>query len=249
MASCLQWPGTQNGHWCAPALFYASLLFALVAIVTGSQQLLVVPNERSADADAFAGASLAMKLEDGQESEMAASEREHLQAIVDRLCQTHRPNQSNSLHIFALQAPMMLLSLSVMAFLGGLCSVIIAPLVQLPVWNDHAKVCSHCSRLSVEFVLTVIDCCRIWSSGRLQPHNIHQLFSVNASLIQLKNRLISKKATHTMAWSGSLPMIDASSTSSASKSQDITSCMLLNCTGLYPMCAGNWWTAASVFWG
>ena len=65
MASCLSWPSTQDGHLSSVTFFYANLLIAFVAIVSRSQQLLVVPNGRGADADICDGASLAIKLEDG----------------------------------------------------------------------------------------------------------------------------------------------------------------------------------------
>ena len=42
--------------------------------------------------------------------------------------------------IFMLQAPIMLLTFSVMTFLAGLCSVVFSPLGQDPGWNSNAKV-------------------------------------------------------------------------------------------------------------
>lgn len=41
--------------------------------------------------------------------------------------------------LFALQAPIMLLMLSVMTFLAGLCSVIFSPLAHDLAWNANAK--------------------------------------------------------------------------------------------------------------
>lgn len=46
-------------------------------------------------------------------------------------------------YIYALQAPLMLLMLSVMTFLAGLCSVIFSPLARNLTWNADAKVCHH----------------------------------------------------------------------------------------------------------
>ncbi|KAI4220072.1 MAG: hypothetical protein L6R36_007886 [Xanthoria steineri] len=46
VASCLQWESVQNGHWSARACFYACMLLAFVAIVMGSQQMLLLPSDR-----------------------------------------------------------------------------------------------------------------------------------------------------------------------------------------------------------
>ena len=43
VASCLTWPSTDSGHRSGAALFYASTIFALVAIISGSQQLWILP--------------------------------------------------------------------------------------------------------------------------------------------------------------------------------------------------------------
>ena len=125
VASCLQWPGTQNGHWSASALFYASILFALIAIILGSQQLLVLSNIAPID-----------KLD----RELRASEKRYLEEVVKRLCDPHRQGEPNNFGVAALQAPFTLLSLAVLAFLAGLCSVVFAPLATQLIWDDHARV-------------------------------------------------------------------------------------------------------------
>lgn len=141
VASCLQWPGTQNGHWSATAFFYACMLFAFVAIVMGSQQLLVLPNERPHYSDEDFETSSALDSKERCDRKLKESEERYQQAVIKRLRDTRYDDRPNSFLVFALQAPMMLLTLSVMAFLAGLCSVIFAPLANSPVWDDKAKVC------------------------------------------------------------------------------------------------------------
>ena len=51
MASCSQWPGTQNDHWSAAVSFYACMLLNLVTIIMDSQQSSLLPNEKPHDAD------------------------------------------------------------------------------------------------------------------------------------------------------------------------------------------------------
>ena len=141
VASCLQWPGTQNGHWSATASFYACMLLAFVAIVMGSQQLLVLPNEKLQDSDEDFETSTALDSKDRYDRELKESEKQYLQAVVKRLRDTRHDDRPNVFLVFALQAPIMLLTLSVMAFLAGLCSVVFAPLANHLAWDDNAKVC------------------------------------------------------------------------------------------------------------
>ena len=42
--------------------------------------------------------------------------------------------------LFALQAPLMCFTYSILLFLGGLTSVVLSPLIHDPEWNDEAKV-------------------------------------------------------------------------------------------------------------
>ena len=125
VASCLQWPSTQSSHWSASALFYASILLAFVAIVLGSLQLLVLPN---------------VKPDKRLDSELTDSEKQYLQAIVDRLRKTRRDHRPNRLQVLALQAPFMILSLAAVTFMAGLFAVVFAPLAKQLLWDDDAKV-------------------------------------------------------------------------------------------------------------
>ena len=81
-----------------------------------------------------------LKPVDRRDSELEESEKRYLQAILKRLRNTRRDDRPNNLHVFALQAPIMLMSLAVVAFLAGLCSVVFAPLAKQLVWDDNAKV-------------------------------------------------------------------------------------------------------------
>ena len=140
VVSCLQWPGTQNGHWSAAASFYACQLLAFVAIVTGSQQMLVLPGERPHESDEEFDTSTGLDSKERHDREGKEFDKQYLQAVVRRLRDTRHDDRPNPLLVFALQAPIMLLTLSFMAYLAGLCSVIFAPLALQPVWGDNAKV-------------------------------------------------------------------------------------------------------------
>ena len=124
VTSCLQWYGTQTSHWSAPALFYSSLIFSLLAVVNGSQQILLLPETK-------AGGYYSDRDEDEARS------------IQDRL-RKDGAYEVKRRWLFALQAPMMLLTLSVMTFLAGLCSVIFSPLAHHLAWNSEAKVSLLC---------------------------------------------------------------------------------------------------------
>ena len=149
VASCLQWPGTASGHWSATALFYTSMLTALLAIVTGSQQLLLLPNERHTDqqrdvtgADAVLPQQVLLKPVDRADTEMEEAERRHLDAIAERIGGTE---ELRWFQMFVLQVPIMLLSIAVIEMLAAVCSVVLAPLAAMPVFDDQTKVSrNHC---------------------------------------------------------------------------------------------------------
>ncbi|OQU99756.1 hypothetical protein CLAIMM_05343 [Cladophialophora immunda] len=165
VATCLTWPATNRGHWSGAALFYCSILFALIAIVCGSQQLLVLP---TADKTAVLPTpSRPMALADAM-------------AIKERLTvsgQFRHPNAAAAHHrpfpedlkvgfVFSLQAPIMLLTFSTMTFLAGLCSVVFSPLARDLRWNDEAKIAV------VFLVVALITLTVFISTSRL----IHKLF-------------------------------------------------------------------------
>ena len=101
----------------------------------------MLPNERPHHSDEEFETSTALDSKERCDKELKESEEQYQQAIIKRLRDTRYDDRRNSFLVFALQAPIMLLTLSVMAFLAGLCSVIFAPLASPPVWDDEAKVC------------------------------------------------------------------------------------------------------------
>lgn len=150
MASCLQWPSAQNGHWCSFALFYASILVALIAVVLASQQMLVLPNRTLGDShDTNTVAVISSSVLPQQPlppvlpvldvKNIEDRERRDLDAMICRLCTTHHAGKPNGLHVFALQAPMMLLTIAAFSFFAGVCTVVFAPLAEHFVWGDEAK--------------------------------------------------------------------------------------------------------------
>lgn len=123
VASCLTWNSTESGHWSGPALFYASTVFALVAIVSGSQQLWVLPRT---------------DLNNSRSDAEKNKRRRELLSFIEKL--QSGDGEPKARYLFALQAPIMLLTFSVMAFLAGLCAVVYSPLATRLVWDENAKV-------------------------------------------------------------------------------------------------------------
>lgn len=122
MASCLTWNSTETSHWSGPALFYASTIFALVAIISGSQQLWILPRVDLAAA----------------KSDAEKKTRQQLVSFISRLQDDEGGPKTK--YVFALQTPIMLLTFSVMAFLAGLCAVVYSPLAANLAWDANAKV-------------------------------------------------------------------------------------------------------------
>jgi hypothetical protein len=113
----------QSAHWSALALWYVSVLFALVSIFTGAQQALVLygmtPDAR------------------GDHSEVEDSTTDSIR----RRFQASRDENLPSLRmLFVWQVPIMFLGYSVLTFLTGYCSVIFSPLTEQTGWNADAKV-------------------------------------------------------------------------------------------------------------
>ena len=95
-------------------MWYAALIFALVSIILGAQQTIIMP-EASDGID-----PLIIK-----------------QRLLASDSFTPRPNR---LMLFVWQSPLMCISSSIMCFLAGLTSVVLSPLAQDPRWNEAAKV-------------------------------------------------------------------------------------------------------------
>jgi hypothetical protein len=103
------------------------MLFALLAIVCGSQQLLLLPKAE----------------EDVTQSPSDMQKRqENFAKIKARLTRSDRDSHSQLRlgAIFTLQAPIMLMTFSVMTFLSGLLSVVFSPVAREPRWDGDAKV-------------------------------------------------------------------------------------------------------------
>lgn len=125
---------------------YTSILLSLVAVISGSQQLLVLPKERRQYTRDGTGGSqpLAQQVvldpSNRLENELDEAEKNHLHEIAIRFRNVRYNNNPNFLQVFALQTPIMLLAFAAAAFLAGLCSVVFAPLAKNPMWDDNAKV-------------------------------------------------------------------------------------------------------------
>ena len=113
--AALSWPTVVGKHWSGPALWYAGVVFALVAIVLGAQQTMVL-------SDACQNPNNVSKV---RKNLMRGSARRE------------RPGRTV---LFALQAPLMCLAYSIVLFLAGLTSIVLSPLAQNPGWNAEAKV-------------------------------------------------------------------------------------------------------------
>ena len=117
--SCLSWSNLSSSHWSGPALWYGSIILALMAVMLGAQQVMFLPDKFDGNA-----------ARDFRKRLMVRG-REKMRAELE-------PRQSV---LFAWQAPLMCLSCSVMFFHAGLLSVVISPLARKPGWGDEAKVC------------------------------------------------------------------------------------------------------------
>lgn len=134
----LAWPSVSSSHWSGPALWYASIILAISAVVVGAQQSFLLP-DLSAEEDT---ARIKAKI---RKSDMAQTPR--------------------SLLLFGLQCPLLLLSYSMLCFLGGLSAVVLSPLAQNPTWAGEAKVrmaqTAHVVHLILLTRLCFPDSCRV----------------------------------------------------------------------------------------
>ena len=197
VASCLKWQSTQDGHWCCSALFYASILVALVAVVLASQQMLVLPNRTLKDSNDTAVAVISSVLPQQQippplpvsDTDIEEREKRDFDAMIDRLGVTHHSGKPNWLHVFALQAPIMLLTFAAFFFFAGVCAVVFAPLARHLIWGDEAKASISELTTGTGFSLTGIadrDICGIHRAV-LDWHFLSDLV-VDAWLVQRSSR-------------------------------------------------------------
>jgi hypothetical protein len=117
---CLSWPAITSSHWSGPALFYASIVFAMGSILTGAQQTLILGSSESI-------------------AELTASEIQDMRKSLASRSRGRR--EPSDLALFSWQVPLMLLGYSVLCFSAGLCSVVFSPLSQKLRWDAESKVC------------------------------------------------------------------------------------------------------------
>ena len=128
VCSCLQWENLSSTHWVASALFYVSILFALVAVILGAQQAMLLPDfDTNKSPDHRASMS----------SENIAKAQKFIEKMRHTSGTGSRPKYGV---VFALQCPIMFLALSVWTFLAGLCTVVAGPFARMYAWGDEAKV-------------------------------------------------------------------------------------------------------------
>lgn len=97
-------------------------MFSLTAVVSGSQQTLLLPREK-----------------DARSQDDIDNERKRALWIQEKV-RGSDPAGISDRYVYALQAPIMLLMFAVMTFLAGLCSVVFSPLARNLGWNGDAKV-------------------------------------------------------------------------------------------------------------
>lgn len=113
-----------------------------------SQQMLVLPNRPLTNSNEAAAVVNSSVLPQQQlpptlpisGTEIEDREKKELDAMIDRICTTQHAGRPNWLHVFALQPPIMLLTLATMSFFAGVCTVVFGPLVEQFIWDDKAKV-------------------------------------------------------------------------------------------------------------
>lgn len=141
--AALSWPAIATTHWSCPALWYAGILFSLMAVVLGAQQLIVI-------SDGFSPTTWNDALE-----------------IRRRLVTVDQSGQwqPSRVMLFVLQAPLMCLAYSMLLFLAGLVSFIVSPLALKPAWNDEAKTV-------VLFLVALAVACMVRYRTSLSVHSL-----------------------------------------------------------------------------
>ena len=128
--------------------------------------MLLMPDEKRQDPRGGMQAAeqmLSKPADNRHDSKLEDAEKLYLNEVVSRLCNTRRDDRPNHLQVFALQAPIMLLSMAVLSFLAGLCSVIFAPLAKRLAWDDDAKV--RASSLTLANDKAAYEYRLLWSSA------------------------------------------------------------------------------------
>ena len=142
LTSCLSWYNLSSRHWSGPALWYAGIILALIAVILGNQQVLVIPDT----SDTTAASTLAI-----QKRLMTS----------DSSSASPRPKR---LMLFTGQAPIMSLSYAMICFLVGMVAVVIGPLAGEQKWGDDAKVGANEPLDGLKFERLIL-----WADGHHLP--------------------------------------------------------------------------------
>ena len=128
--SCLSWSNLSSTHWSGRALWYSSIVLALMAVMLGAQQVMFLPDKF----DGNAAREFRKRLMVRSKEKMSRAELEPRQSVL-----------------FAWQAPLMCLSCSVVFFHAGLLAVVGSPLAGKKGWGDEAKACGMLKSFGGEF--------------------------------------------------------------------------------------------------
>lgn len=109
--STLSWTGLEGRHWTGPACWYTSIILAMVSVLSGAQQTILLESLQNV------GSQRARSRLYGKSSE---------------------PRWTV---VFAWQCHLMFLSWALVFYFAGLTSYIASPVAMNLVWDDNAKVC------------------------------------------------------------------------------------------------------------
>ena len=104
--SCLSWSNLFTSHWSGPALWYGSIVLALMAVMLRAQQAMFLPDDFAA--------------------------RDFRKRLLVRSREKRADLEPRQSMWFAWQAPLVCLSCSVVIFYAGLLSVVVSPLARKP---------------------------------------------------------------------------------------------------------------------
>lgn len=118
----------------------------------GSQQMLGLPTERPYESNEDFETLNTLNSKNRYEKASTESEKQYHTAITERLRDTRyvdgeNSHSPNTFVVFALQAPIMLPTLTVVACLTRRCPVVFGPPANEPACNDDAKVHIYSPRL------------------------------------------------------------------------------------------------------
>ncbi|KAH7090172.1 hypothetical protein FB567DRAFT_284828 [Paraphoma chrysanthemicola] len=113
VSSAFSWPTIESAPWTAKAVFYSTLLLAISAIATGSQQSIAL-NRYGRQPDG-------------------------LKELQDSIKGTQRGDARPS-QLYVWQLPIMLLNISLALFVVGLVILIWAKAARSPRWDDDMKI-------------------------------------------------------------------------------------------------------------